>query len=329
MSIPRLYIPDIKRFITLRPHSSDLSVFEQVMLDREYDMTGVFTFQQPVRYILDAGANAGFTSLMMAHQYPEASIVALEPESGNFALLCQNTAGLTNIHPIQAGLWSHTAHLLIIDNGVGHYGFMTEEVPLETPNAMPAMGVKELMAQYNWPYIDLLKMDIEGSEREVFSGDYHTWLPKVRCLLVEPHDRKRKGSSQALLKAINQYHFSLHISGELLCFFNEDFLPLMRSLSPFFDSIRIEPQGNLYASVPGGTATLYGTTYALLTQYYLGQLATLPDDAKSFILSCQNSHTGYFSGKNSMHYPPMAYTIWSTYKCTPPVLFCRCYSSLV
>ena len=47
--------------------------------------------------------------------------------------------------------------------------------------------------------LDLIKMDIEGSEKQVFEGDtVKAWLPQVRVFLAELHPDMREGSDVAV-----------------------------------------------------------------------------------------------------------------------------------
>ena len=45
--------------------------------------------------------------------------------------------------------------------------------------------------KYKWSSIDYLKMDIEGAEKLLFEKEeqYGKWLPKVKCMSIELHDR--------------------------------------------------------------------------------------------------------------------------------------------
>jgi hypothetical protein len=65
--------------------------------------------------------------------------------------------------------------------------------------------------------VDVLKMDIEGSEGEVFSGDVHSWLPRVRTVLMEIHDRQ---SEEIVLRALANYDCAIQTSCELWIFRN-------------------------------------------------------------------------------------------------------------
>ncbi|MBB1286739.1 FkbM family methyltransferase [Flavisolibacter sp. BT320] len=195
----------------------DFFTYEEVILRKSYDISFPFT----PKTIIDGGGNIGLTAAFWATQYPEATIVTLEPDSGNFEMLRRNTGAYPNIQPIQAGIWPKTGHLLVKDIGHGDNGLVVEETSPDTPGAVPALSIGDILAKMGWPTVDLLKLDVEGSEKEIFSHDYEQWLPKVRVLIVEMHDRMKKGSSKAVFKTINQFDFSFEVAGENVVFTNE------------------------------------------------------------------------------------------------------------
>jgi predicted O-methyltransferase YrrM len=53
----------------------------------------LFEDEEPPKYILDAGANAGFSTLLFKLLWPDATVVSLEPDPSNFDMLKRNTAG--------------------------------------------------------------------------------------------------------------------------------------------------------------------------------------------------------------------------------------------
>ena len=71
-----------------------------------------------------------------------------------------------------------------------------------------------------WDNCDIVKLDVEGSEKEIFSENYEGWLPKKKVLIVELHDRMKKGCRKAVFQAISRYDFSLQVAGENLVFTN-------------------------------------------------------------------------------------------------------------
>ena len=78
------------------------------------------------------------------------------------------------------------------------------------------------MSIYKLDYIDILKMDVEGSEKEIFESNYEHWLSKTKCLIIELHDRMRKGSSDSVFAAVSKYNFTKLESGENVVFINNE-----------------------------------------------------------------------------------------------------------
>ena len=198
----------------------DYFTYEEVILKKSYNIPLSFS----PKTIIDGGGNIGLTAAFLATRFPEATIVTLEPDGGNFEQLKKNTAAYQNIHPVQAGIWPRTASLLVKDTGHGNNGFVVEETGAETPGAVAALSIPDIMAKMRWPSVDLLKLDVEGSEKEIFSHNYEGWLPNVKVLIIEMHDRMKKGCSKAVFSAINQYAFSFEVAGENVVFTNEAFL---------------------------------------------------------------------------------------------------------
>src|SRR5688572_29263736 len=95
-----LEIPGLKNSITLRKKTSDIALFKQMLVHEEYKFKCPFT----PRFIIDAGANIGLSALFFAREYPEATIVPVEVDGGNFDLLQHNTRSYSSIKPVKAGL---------------------------------------------------------------------------------------------------------------------------------------------------------------------------------------------------------------------------------
>src|SRR5262245_8086929 len=85
----RISRPGYGEPFTLRLRGSDLMTFFQVIVHKGYELP--WSGPDP-RVIVDAGANIGLSSIWFATQYPEAKVIAIEPNRDNFALLEENTA---------------------------------------------------------------------------------------------------------------------------------------------------------------------------------------------------------------------------------------------
>jgi FkbM family methyltransferase len=194
----------------IRKNTSDENAFWQVFVEKEYDIKIDF---QP-KLIIDGGANIGCAVLWFRKKFPEAQIIAIEPEESNFKILQKNTEKLKNIKIIQAGIWNKNASLKIKNSGLGNWGFETKESADNDKNSTAAITIDKILADSGYEEIDILKLDIEGSEKEVFESGYENWLGKTKVIIIELHERMRKGAEKSFYSAIEKYNFKKEIKGE-------------------------------------------------------------------------------------------------------------------
>lgn len=182
----------------------------------EYD----FLFDAPYRKILekakvivDAGANIGIFSRICRSANKSTKIVCIEPEAGNYSNLCRNMNGENEIC-YNNGLWNKETYLSIVPSsrGTGEVGFMVKEVSEQTE--IYGLSIVSLMEKENLDYIDILKIDIEGSEYEVFDETAEQWIEHVGCLIIELHDRIHAGASERVLQKMAEHNFTYQIYAE-------------------------------------------------------------------------------------------------------------------
>jgi FkbM family methyltransferase len=183
---------ELEHPLWLRIPSSDVDAYGQIFVDADYD----FVADPPPRTIVDAGANIGLAAVYFANRYPRSTTIALEPEPGNFRMLAQNAAPYPNIVPVQAALWNRNEAIELFDPGLGDWSFMTGagtgSVPGKACGTVRAMTLDTLIDEYGLDRIDVLKMDIEGAESEVFE-DASSWIDRVDALIIELHERMKPG----------------------------------------------------------------------------------------------------------------------------------------
>jgi len=153
--------------------------------------------------VIDAGANVGAASLYFSLRFPNARIVAIEPESENFKLLAKNTEGL-DIRLEQAALSSMGGYSSIEEAAGGYWAYRTkptENAALGVPNITMNEIYEQECSDTVYPF--MVKMDIEGAEDDVFGGDI-SWLDKTPILIIEPHEwiMPRSGSFKKVLRAL-------------------------------------------------------------------------------------------------------------------------------
>ncbi len=221
LGINKFYQLKLVTPIYLRPKSSDLLAFHQIFTFKEYDMNLGFV----PKFIIDAGANIGLSALFFSNKFPEAKIIAIEPEKSNFEMLQKNTIEYKNIILNKRALSNESNHNFnVVDKGFGKWGFVTEiQNPKNTNNVIDTVRtitIDEILIENNIEYLDLLKIDIEGGEKQLFESNYENWLPKTKCIIIELHDGITPGSSKSFFKAISKYDFSYLNRGENLLFIN-------------------------------------------------------------------------------------------------------------
>ena len=77
---------------------------------------------------------------------------------------------------------------------------------------LDAIDIGNSLRPIGFDHIDVLKMDIEGSERVVFSRNYESWVDRVGCFLIELHD---EGCRDVFFQAIGREKHEIFHSGEL------------------------------------------------------------------------------------------------------------------
>lgn len=204
-------IPGSAKKILLRLGTTDVAAFEHVFINDEYG----FSLAQQPSIIIDAGANVGMSAAYFALRYPLAKIVAIEPEPSNFAMLKKNAELFPQIIPVNAALWSHEGLMHVEDAGGGHWGMRVTECQAATETTVPATTLQALMQKLRIQYVDLLKIDVEGAECEIFA-DATSWINHVGVICAELHDRFRPGCSEVFEPATAEFPIRWR-RGELQC----------------------------------------------------------------------------------------------------------------
>lgn len=199
--------------IELRLGSTDPEVYGQVFIADGYGLP----LCKPPLTLIDAGAYVGLTAIYFAERFPDARIVCLEPDPDNFVQLVKNTSPYPKILPIQAAL-SGSVGIAAVQPGVNgawscsinHHP--SEDLPANRP-LVPCLTVSSLMCDLGWTQLDLLKLDVEGSEVQIMAHP-EEWIDTVEIIAIELHDRLMPGCSRSFFRAVTEFPEEFH-SGEL------------------------------------------------------------------------------------------------------------------
>jgi len=141
------------------------------------------------RTILDVGANAGIVAVWLKALIPEAELACIEPDSRNLPLTRLNLAenGISAkifecaVAPYSGrtrlGIEAWTGKSSLADARLYAHQEFVEVETRRIPEILDALG---------WRRVDLLKMDIEGMERDILA-DGSDWLARVGLIALELH----------------------------------------------------------------------------------------------------------------------------------------------
>ncbi|TNF49272.1 MAG: FkbM family methyltransferase [Bacteroidetes bacterium] len=214
----------------LRKSSSDLQVFDQIFLREEYKEALKIILQKlqinsgPV--IIDAGANIGCSAIYLSRfeGLENSKVIALEPFPETAKLLKKNlSANLSTFEVAPMALWSKETSIRFDMNFRDGKEWSVRTV--EDPNGqVKAVSIPKLMEQLDLKQIDIFKIDIEGSEFEVFlnSRENVKCLINIRSVIMEIHDDA--GERTKLYPVFTESGFEIIELGELTLFLNKSFL---------------------------------------------------------------------------------------------------------
>lgn len=175
---------------------------------------------------IDVGANEGFYTVYAARCVgPNGKVVAIEPSPREYTRLQRNVAinGLSNVILVKSALGARqgSAVLHVADsehngqNTLGDFGHagITAVEHLE----VEITTLDSLLENLALARVDVIKMDVEGSELEVLKGAVVTLQRHRPTLLIEVFDaalRSQGASGEQLLSLLNDYDYQFHAFSE-------------------------------------------------------------------------------------------------------------------
>jgi len=96
-----------------------------------------------------------------------------------------------------AAIWSEEAELVAAHTAAAdHYSAFATRAPVAAERGgdlMRGLPMSRVIAESGFDRVDLLKVDIEGAEVELFKGDV-SWLRRVGAIAIEFHGDSRRES---------------------------------------------------------------------------------------------------------------------------------------
>ena len=171
----------------MRMRRSDVYTLAEVFHQREYALV---TPLPAAPVVVDCGANVGLSALWFLGTYPGATVHCLEPDPDNVRLLRANLGGRpdVHVHPVAAGAAPGRGTLHLSVHGALH-ALGPAEGDSGATREVAVTDLAGLMATHGIPRIDLLKLDVEGSEFDVVRG-LAPRLADVHVITGELHETR-------------------------------------------------------------------------------------------------------------------------------------------
>lgn len=168
-----------------------------------------------INTIIDLGAHIGLATLYFASLFPDARILSVEPAPENFKLLKKNC----ETNKIDATLINKC-----INSDKGFKKFYLSSVcstwhsllgvsaqqELQHSIEVEMITIDDLLEENRIEEVDILKVDIEGAEGNLFSNCV-SWINKIRFIIMEIHSQFV--NPEELIQKIVQYGFHYHKAG--------------------------------------------------------------------------------------------------------------------
>ena len=214
VDIFRLPVKGFTSPVFCRSQGSDFAVLRQVLGRQD----AAIDFDTPPQFIVDAGANVGYSSLLFNLRYPKATIVAIEPDKANCEMFRKNCSSYSNIRLLEGAIWPSKTSLSITNPTADAWGFQVGETSSDkTSTSIRGITIPEILDEFNVERIDLLKLDIEGAEKALFMSGTEFWLDRVDVILVELHDRFVPGCSDSFAALLERVEHTRETRGEYDC----------------------------------------------------------------------------------------------------------------
>jgi FkbM family methyltransferase len=152
------------------------------------------------RTIVDVGANVGAFALYAAQSCPEARIYCYEPEQQNFRRLKRNIEmnGLEGrVAAFQCAVASSSdrRQLAVGISQLNAFDYLREDA---SHQQVDCTTLSDIVTEHRLESIDLLKMNCEGAEYEIFEGCSNSDYDRIGNIRVEYHNldaARRNGES--------------------------------------------------------------------------------------------------------------------------------------
>ncbi|HTY61913.1 MAG TPA: FkbM family methyltransferase [Acidobacteriota bacterium] len=212
----RVRIDGIQHPLYARPGTPDAVEIVHSVIREAY---GKYLPEGDIKFVIDAGAYIGDATSWYLSKFPESRVVALEPTSESFAMLKANCSPYgERVTLIKGALWVEDGELDLLFDSTTPTGNTVAKSKSGGSDRGAAYSLNTILKGSGASEIDILKMDIEGSELQIFSENPDPWLSRTRYITMEIHSAEAHAAVHA---ATRRHGFIRRRYRELYIFFRK------------------------------------------------------------------------------------------------------------
>jgi FkbM family methyltransferase len=195
----------------VRPRSSDRGTINENFILKPYLLDERFAISATDR-VLDVGANIGAFTVAAASKARNGVVYAVEPVSDNLRILENNIAlnALTNVTMVRAAVGAAGEPVAMALKGASSTAmFEANDLEHEQVDQVSLESLLEQMGS-----VDLLKMDCEGAEFDIFFSTRPAALLKIRRIAMEYHNVSAEKNVRTLRNFLETNGFEVTVVGK-------------------------------------------------------------------------------------------------------------------
>ncbi|MGW4531899.1 FkbM family methyltransferase [Nocardia sp. NPDC004340] len=192
--------------IMVRRNQSDLLILWQIFLHRYYELDQVYALDSEIDVldtVVDLGGNTGQAAAYFTARYRPRRLLTVEPITESRQVLhrnrslsgldwivedCAVSGAAGELEFAVSAFWDTCTAVPEVYELRRSRPWRLENSLARPPRILPARTVDELLDRHGLDHVDLLKVDVEGSEADIFAAP-RPWMDAVDRIVLEIHDK--------------------------------------------------------------------------------------------------------------------------------------------
>lgn len=184
----------------IRANTSDRLIISEVWELREYNDSSNLAIKPDYKVVV-IGAQIGVYTVLAAKKAHRGKVYSYEPFSESFALLKENVAlnNLKNVRVFNMAVSGSPGKniLYVSQSNTGAHSLFPD--PGKRKVEVKTTTLDKVISENKLKAIDLLKIDVEGSEYEIILGASDKTLGKIKRIIMEYHDHIVPGMKHTMI----------------------------------------------------------------------------------------------------------------------------------